>query len=312
MTVAEFTKDFFDREKCPLRKRKQIRGYDWARKTMYTRKGYLKNWILPQFGDRQIDSITYQEIDDYIVGLVDLSSIAHSTANHILHCIQIIFQEAARRKVIKRDVTLYIERMRIKKKGKGILTHDEVLKLFLDDSNWSNRDHKLLNLIACYTGMRLGEVLALGYKSLFEAEGYTFLYVDKSWDYIEGIVPTKTKLNRLVPIPAWIVREIKSKPWMSNFWFTGLNNNPISGDAVSYNYYKALAKIGIDEEERKRRNISFHSWRHRYISELSGEIPQEELQLIVGHATEAMTNHYTQQILEKTKDIINSDFFRQE
>ena len=312
MTLNEFAKDFFDRYECPLRKRKQIRGFDWARSTMATRRGNLTRWILPYFGDREITSITYKDIDDYIIDLLDSKRLVDHSVNGILHTIQIIFQEAARRKIIEHDFTQHIERIRITKKGKGILTHDEILRLFLNDDNWKSREHKVLNEIACYTGMRIGEVLALGYNSLFEAEGHTFLYVDKAWDPMEGIVPTKTKKNRLVPIPPWIVREIKSIFWLSDFWFMGKGIDPMSRQIVRKYFYRALENIGIDKEERVRRNISFHSWRHRYISELTGEITQEELQLIVGHSTEMMTVHYTQQILEKTKDIINSDFFREE
>ena len=312
MTIKEFTKDFFDREKCPLRQRKQIRGFDWARGTMATRKGNLDNWILPRFGHREIESVTYNEIDDYIIELLDAKKLSESSVNGILHTIQIIFQEATRQKIIEYDFTQNVERIRVKKKGKGILTNEEVLQLFLNDDNWKYREHKIINEIACWTGMRIGEVIALGYDSLFEAEGHNFLYVNKSWDPMEGITPTKTRKNRLVPIPPWIVREIKSISWISNFWFTGEEGKPLSRQAVRNNFYNALKKIGIDKEERKRRRISFHSWRHRYISELTGEITQEELRLIVGHATEMMTNHYTQQILDKTKEIINSDFFREE
>ena len=312
MILNEFTKDFFDRENCPLRKRKQIRGFDWARSTMAGRKNYLKKWILPPFGDREVASISYKEVDDYIIKLIDSKEIADCTVNAILHTIQIIFQEAARQQIIEYDFTQHIERVRITKKGKGILTHDEVLKLFLNDNNWRYRKHKILNEIACYTGMRIGEIIALGYTSLFEAEGHTFLYVDKAWDSEEGIKQTKTRKNRLVPIPLWLVQEIKSISWISTFWFTGKNGQPFTYNAVRKQFYNALYNIGIDEEERKKRNISFHSWRHRYISELTGEITQEELRLIVGHSTEIMTTHYTQQILEKTKTIINSDFFREE
>ena len=312
MTVKEFTKDFFHRDNCPLRKRKQLRGFDWTRQTMVAHKNNLKNWILPQFGQKEIKTITYKDIDDYFVQLISTKVLSDNTINHILHTIQIIFQEAYRQKIINCNFTKNVEKNRVVQTQKGILTHDEMLKLFQNDMNWKNKEQKIINEIACFTGMRIGEIIALGYMSIFEAEGHTFLYVNKSWDVVEGIVPTKTKKNRLIPIPEWLVQEIKSISWISNFWFTNKHGKPVSRELVIKHFYHALNEIGITQEERKKRNITFHSWRHRFVSELTGEIPQEELQLIVGHSTERMTMHYTQQIADKTREIINSPFFQKE
>jgi len=57
--------------------------------------------------------------------------------------------------------------------------------------------------------------------------------------------------------------------------------------------FTALEIIGIDKAERKRRNITFHSWRHFLNSLLiNSKIPIQKIQSITGHMTAQMTSHY--------------------
>ena len=58
-------------------------------------------------------------------------------------------------------------------------------------------------------------------------------------------------------------------------------------------------KNGID---CKARNITIHSLRFTYNSLMKGEISGEDLRLMVGHTTEAMTEYY-----DKTKAIEHLD-----
>ena len=54
-----------------------------------------------------------------------------------------------------------------------------------------------------------------------------------------------------------------------------------------------MEKIGITSEERIKRRISFHSWRHWLNSLLINEkVPLHKVRAIVGHNTDAMTQNY--------------------
>ena len=58
-------------------------------------------------------------------------------------------------------------------------------------------------------------------------------------------------------------------------------------------FYEALKNIGINSEERKKRNIVFHSLRHFCATILAQESDIKTVQSILGHRTEIMSQHYS-------------------
>jgi integrase len=57
--------------------------------------------------------------------------------------------------------------------------------------------------------------------------------------------------------------------------------------------FKALERIGIDDTERRRRNISMHCWRHFFNTELlANNVTETKVRSITGHSSENMTRHY--------------------
>ena len=57
--------------------------------------------------------------------------------------------------------------------------------------------------------------------------------------------------------------------------------------------YRALADIGIGEAERRRRNLSFHSWRHWLNSQLiEAHVAPEKIRAVTGHSSSEMTMLY--------------------
>ena len=67
---------------------------------------------------------------------------------------------------------------------------------------------------------------------------------------------------------------------------------------------KAMKNIGIDDEERRKRNICFHSWRHYLNTTMrSNNIMDGKLRAMVGHSSQEMTDHYTHFNKDDYKDI---------
>ncbi len=67
-----------------------------------------------------------------------------------------------------------------------------------------------------------------------------------------------------------------------------------------------MEKMGINEDERKVRNITFHSWRHFFNSTMrSHNIADSKVQKITGHKTDAMTEHYTHFNIDDFKEVRN-------
>ena len=68
--------------------------------------------------------------------------------------------------------------------------------------------------------------------------------------------------------------------------------------------YRALERMGISKQERKERNICFHSWRHFFNTSMrAGNISDAKTQAITGHSTLEMTERYTHFTHEDLKEV---------
>jgi integrase len=134
-----------------------------------------------------------------------------------------------------------------------------------------------------------------------------YITVTHSWDARwEGLKPTKTKRVREIPLTA------KTAKWLSRitagrscgFVFSLDGGRPVYYKILTKALYSALGKIGIKEEERVRRHLNFHVWRHFFNSTMRGKIPDAILRQLTGHSTEQMTEHNSHFRLEDFKPII--------
>ena len=68
--------------------------------------------------------------------------------------------------------------------------------------------------------------------------------------------------------------------------------------------YEALDKIGISEDERKERNITFHSFRHFFNTYCrANNVTDDKVRAVTGHKTQAMVDNYTHFDIEDYKEI---------
>jgi integrase len=65
-------------------------------------------------------------------------------------------------------------------------------------------------------------------------------------------------------------------------------------ERINRAYEKALENIGISHEERLKRNLSFHAWRHFFNTALRMDnVTDAKVQSVTGHRSKKMTDHYT-------------------
>ena len=301
-----FAQDWFTSE-CKYLKR-QFNRRDYSRSYAEYQRAILKNHILPYFADNKLSQITVDVIEDWLLSFKEAYSSA--TANRALSVLRIMLREAYRREIIHKDPTPLVQRLQERAKEKGILTISEARLLFQPDSLvtvWNNDlFHYCFNLLACTTGMRMGEIQALRLEDFHK----DYLTISHSWDRKYGLKNPKSNSFRAVPIPQFVsalLKELISGNGVSesdDFIFHGESKNTAIDHKVIPKYlYRALTKIGIIEEERKARNITFHSWRHFFNTYMRGKVPDSILQKVTGHRTLRMTEHYDHQQLEDLEDI---------
>jgi len=155
--------------------------------------------------------------------------------------------------------------------------------------------------------MRLGEVQALQIQHVHEK----YISVMHSWSRKYGIKGAKWSSEREVPIPSktsdYLHELIELSPFQEpeDFIFFGKNaRTPIRNEIITSKLYKAFEKIGISPENRRERNITFHSWRYFYNSLMRGKIHDSKLRQLTGHKTLIMTDHYTKFNIEDFQDVL--------
>jgi site-specific recombinase XerD len=292
---GSYTKDFFDYDKCPYIHHRLSRGYSYGRPWARRQRALLDNVIGPFFNERNICEITVKDVDDFIQSMKEKGHGA-KTMNHIITTLKNIFSFAVLKNDIEDNPCNGIKPFKINSPEKGILTEEEFTKLFDEKSLgviWPNKVHFAINYLAATTGMRLGEIQALCPQDISERT----ITVSHSYNSLDGLKGTKSGKTRKVPIQQnlnSLLMELAKGIQPNTFIFSANGGSvPLDHKVIYHHFWQALEKIGIDKSERRRRNISFHSFRHGFCTRLleSGITP-ETVRLLLGH-TPAMTVRYS-------------------
>ena len=303
-TFEEYARDWWIWEKCGYISRKLARGKIITRTYADTMRSYTVNHILPFFGPLRIQKITSAMVEDWLFGLMEKpgprGNITAITANNVLRALKIMLSEAKKRGYLYEDPAANIEPLEEKPPKKGILSIEEVKLLFREniiEKIWGgDLRHYTLNLTAAATGARMGELQALTIHHIHE----NFITIAYSWSRRYGLKSTKTNQVREVPIPKRVsscLRELTSlSPFQDpeDLVFIQDRYIPIGNELISKRLYRAFSAIGISEEQRRERNITFHSWRYWFNSMLRTRVHDSKLQRLTGHKTEEMTDRQGQ------------------
>jgi integrase len=138
--------------------------------------------------------------------------------------------------------------------------------------------------------MRIGEILGLRGEYLF----YKYIYICGQYGEKDYKPYTKNKENRNVALIPEIIALLR---WFENgnsyvFSLTG-GTVPVTQTYVRNAFHTVLNKIGINEAEIKRRELTIHSWRHFLNTELLKQgFTISQVQGVTGHKSVGMTELY--------------------
>ncbi len=325
-TFSEYAKDWWIYERCPYVRGKLKRNKQISRSLCDIRQGYLKRHIIPVFGKRRISSIKPIEVERWLLNLPEISGrygrkLSAITCNQILSTFRIMCRYGVNKGILDNDPTKGIEALGEDRFEKGILEPDEIRTLFdiaqIEEIWLGDEFHYTINLLACSTGLRMGELQGLQRQYVFDGH----IKVEHSWARKYGLKEPKTKMSRrFVPVPsgtfAQLERLIEFSPFREpeDLVFHGERRNiPITHHWIERKLYAAMRRIGISEEDRRARRVTFHSHRHWYNTLLRGKIHDAKLRALTGHGGEVIQNHYTHFRPEDFKDVekICQDFFKE-
>lgn len=283
--------------------REQIIFRDYYTRWMAGKKGKLKpstyasyehtfrNHILPYFSDMPIRAITPHMIQDWVSHTLS-KGLSAATVQKAYRYLRACLRSALAQSLIDSNPCIGIDLPRVSQEEMDFLTPAEITRVLE-----KTRDpERVLFAVLAYSGLRLGEALALRWSSVRDSA----LLVQRSYAYPHGFAEPKTDSSRrAVPIMP-ILEELlldyyqeDGRPESDTLMFTLDGENPLDPSNVRRRFLKSLKEANI-------RHVTMHSLRHGFASlMLSSGASVKALQRALGHANASMTlNVYTHLIPE--------------
>jgi len=168
--------------------------------------------------------------------------------------------------VIPTDPFTGVQRAAHKEKQRGVLTPAEIKKLV--ETPVTDPRSRLAVFLSLYCSMRMGEVRGLQWGDISDG----IIHICHNWQEGEGLKKCKCGSEGYVPMPR-VVAELVNQVY-AIAPLTGANDfvmsikpyHPICREFLWEALRNELAIIDIDEAQRKKRNIVFHSLRHSFVT----------------------------------------------
>lgn len=313
--LIETLTNFWDFENSEYVKKRIARGYDIKQRNCKEKLGIVKRYWAKYFdADRTVQSLTSRELDDFLMYLRIEKNLSADTVNKTMTAGNMAFEFLIKEGLITSNPLTSVERFKVNAKKRGIPTETEMKKLMELNWDWTDSVNKLAFKVAALFGLRAGEISGLQVCDI-DANA-DLLYIRHSWNDTDKLKDTKNGDDRIIPIEHGVALDLlmnaRRNPDYSDtsfvFWSPKVAGQPMWPSSFEDDFYIAMQKIGISEEQRKERNIVFHSLRHYCATQIAQRASLEIAMKILGHRTEEMTRlyseHETQMKLNNAKEVL--------
>ena len=251
--------------------------------------------------------------------LNSLTNYANSTISKVYQCLKVIFQEALKRNYIVKNPMINVDKPKSKKPNKKVEALSiEEQKIFVEQLK-KETFFKDIFTIALYTGMRMGEILALKVEDIdFKNKEIHITRTMTKDKNDKAIIGNKTKTyagNRTIPITPLFEKELKHAINnrvlnINNLIFIKPNGNLFPTSYMNDRFKRICTNAGLGikphiitrNDKGKERKINSktstynqHMLRHTYATRMiEAGVPAEVLQKLLGHTKiETTINTYT-------------------
>ena len=311
--LSSFLLNFWDYEKSEFIKRYIAHGHNMTKRHTDNMLSLVRNYWQPYFGDEiTVQELDRSTLDDFFFYLNTEKGLKGGTVNKAINCGSRALRYLFENKKIEVNPMTGIERFNPEELDRGIPTESEVRQLL--NVEWSNKAYFLAFKLGIYCGLRAGEISGLRVNDLdLDAD---VIHVRHSWNDTDGLKLPKNSDVRDLPIDHETLTQLylmaKENPLFSDISYVFFSpvkpEQPYWPSYYVDGLYEALEKIGISEEQRKERNIVFHSLRHFCATILSQRTDLKTVQAVMGHRTESMSKHYadhdTQEKLQSMRNVL--------
>ena len=281
------------------------------KRTLLRYESILRNYLYPYYGDIEIMDITPRDVQHWVNVLRDTKSVgtgkrlSPSSINNFIGILRQAFAYAEDYEILSNNPTRKVKRIPEKKDDKlRAFTREEQIKLEKYIDRLKDEEY-FVYILVLYTGLRLGEVMALTWKDINLNTGimtinktkYKTRDDDGHWYYVTDI-PKTEKSVREIPLPLFLKEKLKEmkKEHISNHVVCRNDGSELTDKVVVWRLTHILKKIRV-------RKLSFHCLRHTFATRaLESKMDIKTLSEILGHSDVTTTlNIYTHSLMNHKK-----------
>ena len=266
-----------------------------------------------KLGEYELDELTPLVLQRYITELIESGNmktgkgLAANSVNGIITVIQNSLKLAYALGTIKEYAADKIRRPKTKEKEVTCFTLSEQKKI--ERAALAGKKTKWLGIVVClYTGLRIGELLALEWKDVDFQKGVLTVSKsrhegkDENGRYAHIVESPKTvSSRRCIPLPKQILCELRMLKRKSRSVYV-ISNGESSIPVRSYqrSFERLLKKLDIPHK-------GFHALRHTFATRaLECGMDVKMLSELLGHKDPAVTlRRYVHSLMEQKKEMMN-------
>jgi integrase len=273
---------------------------EWLRYVEHDRNGrastiadyrnVVRHSLLPEFGETPLEQITAKWIDAYRAGLVAEGRLSDRTINKLLALLHGIFKRAQRVYGLPGNPVTAVERQPVRRSGDfEVLSPGEVAALARAAGS---EQESALFVTAAFTGLRLGELLALRWIDVDFAK--RLVHVRRAYTHRE-LGPPKSGRVRSVPLIDDVARALDGLSRRQHFTgtddlvFPNTVGDPLDDSALRRRFYRALERAGL-------KRIRFHDLRHSFGTLAVQVFPLSDVKAYMGQADIQTTMVYVHHV----------------
>ena len=272
-TVAEAAEEWLRYiEQDRLRKPSTVKGYRWI----------VSAQILPAFGNRRLTDVTTAEIERWVTTM----SGRPSSRRKALVLLRGIFGRARKAFGLTRNPVIDVEKPPLRYSGDIEVFSPEEVRALVRATD--DEQDAAIYLTAAFTGMRMGELLALRWRDVdFERSAVRV----RSSYYAGALTTPKSGKVRTVPLAPNVAVALRRLQGRERFLceddlvFVGALGSYMDGSALRRRYKAALDRAGL-------RRLRFHDLRHTFGTRMIAKVDIRRVQEWMGHADVQTTMKY--------------------
>lgn len=273
----------------------------------------VEQHIIPRLGELELDELTPSVLQHYITELLQSGNLktgrglAANSVSAIINVIQNSLRTAFNLGYTKEYTADRIKRPKSHEKDVSCFSIQEQKKI--EQAVLNSKKDKMFGVMLClYTGLRVGELLALKWTDFDLQKGH--LSVSRSCHDGKGKdgkyiriedTPKTSSSRRIIPLPKQLLPIIKEFKKKSNAeYVVSCNGKPLSVRSYQRSFDLLQRKLGITHR-------GFHSLRHTFATRaLECGMDVKTLSEILGHKSPTVTlNRYVHSLMEHKQDMMN-------